>query len=324
MTQADRARATSNDVAVLAGVSRATVSQVLNGHADRFAPQTAQKVTRAARQLGYQPSAAGRALRRGSSDFVLALIPNTTFGGNLQDWFERLTATLAAQGFTLVLGVTTASVDVLDRLVSQMQPAAVLAFTPFSAAERAVLARNGVVAVDPPSAARAGQDALIGRLQAETLISRGHRRLAFAHLADSRQDPFGAAREDGVRQAALEAGLPDIEVVGLAIHIDEALGALDRLRPPGIAIACYNDDVAISLMNAAQLRGWDVPGDVAVIGMDRTPVSQVTVPRLTTLEYDLSDAAATGAASVLRALGLEGEAPTPSASALRLVEGASV
>ena len=72
---------TSADVARHAGLSRATVSQVLNGHAHRFADETAERVLRAAKELGYEPSAAGRMLRTGSSDFVIALVPNTTFGG---------------------------------------------------------------------------------------------------------------------------------------------------------------------------------------------------------------------------------------------------
>jgi len=57
--------ATSADVARHAGLSRATVSQVLNGHADRFAADTAQRVLEAAKELGYQPSTAGRMLRTG-------------------------------------------------------------------------------------------------------------------------------------------------------------------------------------------------------------------------------------------------------------------
>lgn len=67
----------------------------------------------------------------------------------------------------------------------------------------------------------------------------------------------------------------------------EASAALASV-PAGTGIACYNDDVASALLGAAHKRGLRVPDDIAIIGMDRTPLSQVTVPRLTTLSYDLT------------------------------------
>lgn len=307
--------ARSVDVAQRAGVSRATVSQVLNGHADRFAPETAARVLEAAAELGYQPSAAGRTLRRGSSDFVLALIPNTTFGGNLQDLFERMGQQLAQRGFTLVLRIASPAVESLDRVVVGMMPAAVISLTSFSAEERAMLDRRGVVGIDPPSSAQIDHNRMIGQIQGRALVAGGYRRLAFAHLQDARQDPFGAAREQGVRDAAVEAGLDDIQVVRTDIDLEDAAFALAALEPKGVAVACYNDDVAMTLLSAATLAGWSIPSDLALIGMDRTPLSQVTVPRLATIEYDLDASAEQALRSVLAALGEESEdlptAPVP-------------
>ena len=99
--------ATSEDVAKRAGVSRATVSQILNGRGQRFASATRERVTQAAAELEYLPSSAGRTLALGSSDIVIAVIPNTTFGGNLQDIFEAATEELGARGLTLLLHLST-------------------------------------------------------------------------------------------------------------------------------------------------------------------------------------------------------------------------
>lgn len=316
--------ATSTDVAKRAGVSRATVSQVLNGYADRFAPDTASRVLAAARELDYQPSAAGRTLRRGSSDIVVALLPFTTFGGNIQDLFERMGRTLADNGYTLVLQISTASIEVLDRLVAGMKPAAVFSLTPFTEPERDVLDRRGILAIDPPSVTQVDHNRAIGELQALTLVAGGHTRLAYAHLQDERQDPFGYAREEGVRNVAAEHGLAEIGVAHVPMHLDAASETLDRLGPEPVAIACYNDDVAIALMSAARLRGLDIPADVAVIGMDRTDLSRVTVPALTTIEYDLTAAAAAGTASLLRALGAGSPQQTPAPSAMSLISGETV
>jgi DNA-binding LacI/PurR family transcriptional regulator len=308
--------ATSADVARLAGVSRATVSQVLNGHSDRFAVDTAEKVKAAAKELEYQPSAAGRALRRGSSDVVIALLPHTTFGSNLQDLFEQMSHDLAAHGFTLVLRISSPSTSELDRVVTGMKPAAVFSLAPFTPDERAVLDRRQVLAIDPPSVSQIDHNRAIGELQAEALIERGHTRLAYAHMQDAREDPFGFAREEGMRAVALAHELPDIAVVRVDIDLASALAALDALDTTPVAIACYNDDVAMALLSAAHTRNLVVPADVALIGMDHTPLSRIAVPALTTIEYDLNAAARYATVGLLRSLGAG--VPTVSASPVEL------
>src|SRR3712207_4719518 len=86
----------SPEVAARAGVSRSTVSQILNGHEDRFAPDTVDKVLSAARGLGYRPSLAGRTLARGTSDIVLTLVPGITIGPRLRELIDVITEDLAA------------------------------------------------------------------------------------------------------------------------------------------------------------------------------------------------------------------------------------
>jgi len=311
--------ATSADVARHAGLSRATVSQVLNGHSHRFAPETAQRVLRAAEELGYEPSAVGRMLRKGSSDFVIALVPNTTFGGNLQNIFDTTTELLAQKGLTLVLRLSTQSTTSLDRLLAGMQPRAVLSLQPFTEAERDVLDQRGIPGFDTTTGGNLNYQ--IGRMQAEHLIARGYRRIAFAHLRDARQDPYGDDRETAVADACQAAGLPAPTVVGLGIDRDDAAAALDLLDA-GFGIACYNDDIAITLLTAAAKRGWRVPEDLGLIGMDNTPLSHVTDPPLTTVGYDLAAVAQVSMATALSALG-EGDIPPVADIDLRVIPGES-
>jgi DNA-binding LacI/PurR family transcriptional regulator len=310
---------TSADVARHAGLSRATVSQVLNGHAHRFAADTAERVLRAAEELGYQPSAAGRMLRSGSSDFVIALVPNTTFGGNLQDIFDTVTDLLAQRGLTLVLRLSTQSPASLDRILAGMRPRAVLSLQPFSDEEKAVLKERDVPGFDTTSGGNLNY--AIGQIQAEHLVSRGYRRLAFAHLRDSRQDPYGTDREVAVADVCAAAGLAAPVIIGLGIDLDQAAAALESLEP-GYGIACYNDDIAITLLTAIGKRGWRVPGDIGLIGMDHTPLSQVTNPRLTTVGYDLAAVAQASVAAALTALG-EASAPPFTKLDLRVIDGES-
>lgn len=313
--------AKSEDVARRAGVSRATVSQILNGRGSRFAAETRERVQQAADDLHYEPSAAARTLAKGSSDFVIALIPNTTFGGNLQDIFDKATEALAERGLTLVLRLSTPSTASLDRLITSMKPRAVLSLSPLSAEERALFLSRAVPAFDQSTPEiPIDPNFEIGALQANYLVGRGHQRLAYAHLRDARQDPFGQSREAGVRSVCLEHGLPEPKILGLGIDREDALKAIDSMELPGTAIACYNDDVAIALLGAAHVRGWNVPNDVAIVGMDHTPLSGVTVPPLTTIDVNLI-LAATGLINAVL-LGL-GEEPIPAETAFRLtlVEG---
>ncbi|SFR84505.1 transcriptional regulator, LacI family [Agromyces sp. CF514] len=316
---------TSEDVAKHAGVSRATVSQILNGRGQRFAEATRDRVNQAALELGYEPSSAGRTLARGSSDFVIALIPHTTFGATLQDFFSRMTDELAAHGLTLVLRLATPSTASLGRVISSMKPAAVFSLTRFTDEERALIGDRGVTGLDPSSTNFFDYNHAIGLLQGRTLIAHGHRRLAFAHLADARQDPFGADRENGLREACREAGLPEPESVGLDVTPDDADRALDELGGTGFAVACYNDDVATALLSAATRRGWRVPEDLALIGMDHTTLGRLTLPPLTTVDYDLEIAAEAAIHGILAITGHADTARAPERQAsLRVVPGGSI
>jgi DNA-binding LacI/PurR family transcriptional regulator len=311
--------ATSVDVARRAGLSRATVSQVLNGYTHRFAAETTERVLRAAKELGYEPSAVGRMLRTGSSDFVVALIPNTTFGGNLQDIFDTVTELLAEKGLSLVLHLSTKSPNSLDRILGGILPRAVLSLQPFTPEERRILEERKVPGFDTTVDGDANYD--IGLLQAEHLIKRGYRRLAFAHLQDRRSDPYGTGREKAVVDACGAAGLPVPDVFGLAIDAVSADAALAALEP-NTGIVCYNDDVAIALMTASTRRHWVVPTDVGIIGMDDTPLARVMNPRLTTVGYNTAAAANMTLKAALVAIG-EGDSFPAVDLGLHIVEGNS-
>ncbi|MDW4910925.1 LacI family DNA-binding transcriptional regulator [Streptomyces sp. ADMS] len=313
--------ATSQDVADRAGVSRSTVSQILNGRGEHFAAETRARVRQAVTDLGYEPSTAGRALAKGSSDIVIALIPDTTFGGNLQDIYGALTDELSRRGLALVLRLSTHTAASLDRLVIGMKPRAILSLTPFSDDDRQLLGRRGVEAIDPESASHPDVNSEIGKLQARHLIDRGYRRLAYAHLHDARSDPFGGPREREFADECRASGVDDPQVLTLGINAEDAVTALDQLGVPGFAVGCYNDDVATALLHAASLRGWRVPEELALIGMDHTPLSRLTTPPLTTVEYDTTLVTEATVQSILSRLDKKGSSAPRTEVRLRVIAG---
>lgn len=289
----------SQDVADRAGVSRSTVSQILNGREALFSEETRARVANAVADLGYQPSAAGRTLARGSSDIVVALIPNTTFGGNLQDIYGALTEELTKRGLTLVLRLSQDSVESLDRLAMGLAPRAVLTLTPMPDAQKDALEGRGVEVIEPDTTPGVDINAQIGALQARHLISKGYRSLAYAHLQDSRNDPFGMPRERTFVDECRAHGLQDPRILHLGVNPESAAAALDDLGAPGFAVACYNDDIATALLYAAIERGWDVPKDLALIGMDNTALSRLTTPPLSTVGYDAREVISASVDSLL-------------------------
>jgi DNA-binding LacI/PurR family transcriptional regulator len=290
----------SEDVARAAGVSRATVSQILNGRGARFSEETRTRVLQVAAELDYRPSIAGRALAKGASDIVVALLPYTHLSGNLQAVLEQATEELARHGLTLLLRLTTKNPTSLEQLVAQLRPRAVFALWPFTADERAVLERQGVSAISPAELDD-GFDRKIGRAQAEYLVAKGYRRLAYVHLEDDRFRIWGPPREHGLAEVCAERGLPDPVVLRPRLDPHEVLDALGAL-PRGSGVACYNDDIAIALMQAAAVRRIAIPDDLGIIGMDDTPLAAVTHPRLTTVSVDVSAAALRATRQLLEGL----------------------
>ena len=137
-------RVTAEDVARRAGVSRATVSYVLNNHPHQTIPEaTKQKVLEAAAALEYTPLASARILSRGRSDVVVMLIPDWPLGPVLPQVMESVGNGLAPHGLELFLHRCTPGRHVKD-LWSAITPAAVIRVGSLGASEDESLRRSQI------------------------------------------------------------------------------------------------------------------------------------------------------------------------------------
>jgi DNA-binding LacI/PurR family transcriptional regulator len=287
--------ATSADVARLAGVSRATVSLILNDQIARFNPDTVRRVRACASALGYVRSAAGRALVRGHSDFVVLVVPYTTFL-KLQEVVETLSADFDELGFSVVVHFSVPAVaggmpGRLEYLVKALRPAGVVDLGGLTREDLAFLETAGCPVMPRRGPEYSDYNGSIGDLQAEHLHSRGYTRLAYAFLSDVRDDPYGTGREEAVARFCAARGLPPPASIHVAIEAEgaaRALGGLVAARGRPVGIACYNDEVALALVFAARRLGLAVPGDVAVVGAESGAIGQAVSPRLTTVVSDVS------------------------------------
>ncbi|MFF1377410.1 LacI family DNA-binding transcriptional regulator [Streptomyces sp. NPDC058308] len=292
---------TSADVARLAGVSRATVSYVLNNtSAVRISEPTRRRVHEAARELGYVPHAAARSLRAGHSRMVLMPTAEIPIGPLFSQFFNELQWALGRLDYTVVqyasLGLTG---EDAARAWAELRPVAVLA--PYASAVGArgvtVLKRSGAKAVFTLGPHQVeGAHALlmdgrrVGEAAALHFLARGRRRIGVVVPEEPGLEHFSRPRLEGVRQAVESTRTTGASVTELPLAYDEESAARLAARWPGLgldAVFAYNDEYAMLLMRALQDEGIAVPDRTALVGSDDLMLGRLLRPRLSTVRIQL-------------------------------------
>lgn len=290
-----RSTATIYEVAERAGVSIATVSRVQR-HAHLVAPETRERVQRAAHDLAYRPSRLGRSLARGHHDSTGIVFPDLTgpyFSAVILGYEEAS----ARQGRSVLILAThgrSASeeqvLDLADRvdglvLTGRTVPDHLVEELGQRGVPVVLLARPGHGAADSVRASNAPVAAELGA----HLLDHGRRRLAFVGDPDGSSD--AAERWSGFLQAHRAAGLAPAYAPTPSGYREEdgrraALGLLRAGdRPDGIVAA--NDEIAMGALRAARELGLAVPDDLAVTGWDDIPAAAHLAPPLTTVRQPM-------------------------------------
>jgi LacI family transcriptional regulator len=308
-------RVTVRAIAAETGLSIATVSRVLNGGGN-VASGTRQRVRQVVERLGDRaPQARRRASAPATPPPVLVRCPYL-----LTDYFGHIVTsvaeTLAQHGHTLLLDAGDAAVrSAVVRELPRRRDAygAVLILPPEPRADLEALAARGypLVVVDPRTAVPRGMVSISAahfsgaRAVTRHLTELGHRRIGVIT-----GPPDWRSRDDrvGGHLAALaEAGvLGDPEMMR---HGEPAArtgvwagGELLDTRPRPSAVVCFNDKVAVGVMEAAAARGLRIPSDLSVTGFDDIDVSRATTPRLTTVRQPLQEMGRTAVTMLMRQL----------------------
>jgi len=323
-------RITSLDVAAAAGVSRATVSYVLNDTPGQKIPlSTRERVRQAADRLGYTPSSAARTLRRGHSDLVLYLLPDLPIGSTLGATIEHLSAGLAAHGRTLVVHPGSRNSLSMVELARAIRPAAVITFNRVDDATRARLRTSGNPTLitlldedrtDSPDVLLSQQNA--GRLQVQHLAATGHRHLGYAWPDDPRVRGFANPRLAGAQAACADLGLNPPSVLEVALDADQAATAITtwhQTDPAVTGICAYNDESAMALIAGAARLGLRIPADLAIVGVDDIPAAALTVPALTTVGSDPLAVAGYLTAIIIARITAQPVPDGPTPAAVRLI-----
>ncbi|MDA3646795.1 LacI family transcriptional regulator [Saccharopolyspora indica] len=318
----DRRQPTAQDVAREAGVSRTTVSFVLNDTPGQSIPEsTRQAVLAAADRLGYAPSAAARALRSGRSEVVLCLLGSWVASREKDRFLGLMTAHLAEEGFAFVAHSRAYTDRPVDDLWRAITPAAVITLLDLSPDDRAAVERSGAaiveVSLDPPRSGQVGSalnQADIGRMQVEHLVARGHRRIAYVFPDDPGHEPMAVRRLDGVRAECRKRDLADPFVRALPGGEGAAGNVVSELRRgrwPVTGVCAFSDETAFALLAGMRENGLQAPADLAVIGVDDDPLARYSYPPLTTIRVDMAAEARRLIDAVLVALGRESRTKPP-------------
>ncbi|MER6348687.1 LacI family DNA-binding transcriptional regulator [Streptomyces sp. NPDC001595] len=288
---------TSADVARLAGVSRATVSYVLNNtSAVRISEPTRRRVHEAAKELGYVPHAAARSLRAGHSRMVLMPAPTIPVGPLYSRFINELQWALGRLDYTVVqYGSLGLQGDEAARAWAELRPVAVLVpGLELSPQGVALLKRSGARAVvtlgpQPVEGAHAllMDHATVGREAGAHLYARGRRRIGVVVPEEPGLEVFSRPRLDGVRQSLRGT---DARLTELPLAYDEEAAArlAARWRDLGLdGVFAYNDEYAMLLMRALKDEGVALPEDTALIGADDLMVGRLLRPRLSTVHIEL-------------------------------------
>jgi LacI family repressor for deo operon, udp, cdd, tsx, nupC, and nupG len=312
---------TIHDVAARAEVSTATVSRVLS-NPEKVSEATRRRVLKAVDQLGYSPNAAAKSLRTLTTRKLLVTVPdiaNPFFSLIIQGIEEAA----LREGYSVMLGDTHHDAQREERYGEMLLRREVdgLIFLGHSMSKSVgVLMKKNQLApivngceyspnLGVPSAHVDNEAAAYEAMS--HLYGLGHRHIGV--LTGPLASPLSRDRLRGAQACAKENGASkQVMVVNGDFSIESGIAGAARLfaqETPPTAVFCFNDEMAIGVLDYASRVGRSVPESLSVIGFDDIRFSRYMRPALTTISQPMLDI---GRETVRLLLGvLQGTVTTP-------------
>lgn len=290
---------TTTDIAREVGVSRATVSYVLNGTPhNRISAETRAKIFAAAEKLGYTPHALAKSLRVGHSNTILFPQLDHPIAPAIGQFYEDLGKALRALGYNLLIQLNPELRDVeAAREWASWRPAGILVEADrVSPRALKLLKTAGIPAVVvigdrtlPRMPCVLADQTAIGACAADYLVQRGFRELAAVVPREPGLQRLGLGRLSGVERVGTKHQL-STRRFDMAFNTDDAAQVAQQLRDlrTPIGILAYNDEYAILLMRAVEALGMKIPQEVALIGVGNRPICALVRPQLTSIQNKTS------------------------------------
>jgi LacI family transcriptional regulator len=304
----------SNEIAKLAGVSRSTVSRVLN-HYTNVPEATRIKVQNVIDEYGYKPNPSARALAGQANDIIELIIADidesnsaSIYRGVYSPYFLETIYSIInlakAKEQMVLVNVITDKKDykkISSNFETRMIRGGIFVGFPYHTLEINNLVEKGynIVAVDnfnEDEVKRYNAKAVNsdnfggGKLATQYLINHGHKKIGFIE-GDARLSAI--ERKKGFLSAMEETGLPILAnsmAQGFFREDGAYTATLSLLDKADItAIFCSNDIMAVGALRAIKERGLNVPDDISIIGYDHHDFSKIINQKFTSVYIDLKD-----------------------------------
>lgn len=313
-------RATSIDVARLAGVSQSAVSRFFTPGTS-VSKKTADKIRAAADELGYRPNVLARSLITGKSriiGLVVAYLENYFY----PEVVEHLSKALQVEGYHVLVFISSLTADhteqIMQEILDYQVDGIVLASVSVSSGLAARCHAAGVPLVlfnrkqdDSKLSAVTSDNRAGGRAVAEHLLSLGHRRMGYVagfEGASTQRD-----RERGFLEGLQAAGLELAAREVGNFKYEEAQAAARRMfagsETPEAVFVC-NDHMAFAVMDVLRFElGLKIPQDVSVVGFDDVPPARWPAYNLTTFRQNVDEMVSETVSTLMESITLKSAAP---------------
>ena len=282
-------RITTQDIADAAGVSKATVSYVLNGSGS-VSEKTKERILQLAAELGYQENKLAKATRTGKTHTIGLVLPDLC-NPFFPELAQAVVESAAQLGYTVLLVDARNDIEEEAAGINRLQAYSIegLIWCPIADDSVARVSLNcPVVMIDRPIE---GYDSVYadsfkgGQLQAQLLLEHGHRRVGL--LSGPSRTPSANMR----RQGFLQSLAGDIELVW-EYELEYSIEIPDQVKEQVLngdvtCVVTANDTLAVGLLRHLHKAGVRVPEDISIIGFDDIDWADLVYPALTSVKIPI-------------------------------------
>lgn len=291
-------RPTMADIANLTGVSTMTVSRAFKNDAS-INQETKEAIKRTAAKIGYVFNATAASLRMQKADFIAALIPSLN-NANFSDTISGISEVLAPRGIQALIGSTNYDIDQEEQLVEQLlrrRPLAIVVTgRKHTSRSTELLRQSGIPIVEMWDQPARPIGYYVGFSNAHALkilvqhfYQAGYQRIAFMG-GDSAGDERGHDRRTGFLKAMNEYSLDASRLIALGpppVSMADGVSGMAKLlndHPDTDAVICVSDLCAFGALTECQRQGVIVGQQMAIAGFGNYQISDICIPRLTTID----------------------------------------
>ena len=296
-------RLTLEEIGKLAGVSRATVSRVINDHPN-IRTEVRERVLRVIAETGYQPNMLARSLASRETKIIGLLIPSVIQDVFSDPYYPRLTQGIAQacnkNEYTLTLFLFHTKEEekrTLQRIIGNgLVDGIIVASDNVKDPFVPLLLKNNVTVLQVGRPTEAGSVTYVdvdnvkgGYIATKHLIDEGYQRIGQIQAIP---DLVGIDRDKGYRKAFKEAGRTiDTSLIAIGDFSEEsgyqAMKTLIPKQPDAVFV--HSDQMAFGALRALREANLQVPDDVAIVGYDDLPIASMASPQLTTVNQPIRE-----------------------------------